>query len=110
MSKNFSKYPQNWGLKSTDKNIDHRRVPNLMKFLERNNATLKITDNSKDYKPGDIIAWILPNGRFHIGILSNKKSADQKRYLIIHNIGAGQILEDCLFALEIIGHYRWNGN
>jgi len=33
MKANFSKYPQNWGLNYPDKNIDHRRVPNLMKFL-----------------------------------------------------------------------------
>ena len=25
----FDQYPKNWGLKKTDKNIDHRRVPNL---------------------------------------------------------------------------------
>jgi len=30
MKSNFSSYPNHWGLKSTDKNIDHRRVPNLM--------------------------------------------------------------------------------
>ena len=25
----FDQYPKNWGLKKTDKNIDHRRVSNL---------------------------------------------------------------------------------
>lgn len=35
MNKNFSSYPNRWNLKTTDKNIDHRRVANLMKFFER---------------------------------------------------------------------------
>lgn len=33
MKANFSKYPRIWGLNKPDKNIDHRRVPNLMVFL-----------------------------------------------------------------------------
>ena len=33
MKANFSKYPKTWGLKKTDTNIDHRRVPNLEVFL-----------------------------------------------------------------------------
>ncbi len=35
MAANFSLYPRKWGLKKTDTNIDHRRVPNLMVFFER---------------------------------------------------------------------------
>jgi len=30
MGKHFSLYPRHWGLKTTDRNIDHRRVRNLM--------------------------------------------------------------------------------
>jgi uncharacterized protein YijF (DUF1287 family) len=33
MTANFSKYPKSWGLKTTDTNIDHRRVPNLQVFF-----------------------------------------------------------------------------
>ena len=33
MRKNFKKYPQIWKAKGTDKNIDHRRVPNLQKYF-----------------------------------------------------------------------------
>ena len=36
-----------------------------------------------------------------------KKSEDKQRNLIIHNIGAGQVLEDCLFQFKIIGHYSY---
>ena len=35
MKQNWSAYPKIWGLKSTDKNIDHRRVPNLEAFFAR---------------------------------------------------------------------------
>ena len=108
MKANFSVYPKNWGLRTTDKNIDHRRVPNLMTYFKRKGAALPITQNANDYKPGDVVAWRLNTGLTHIGIVVNKKSRDQQRYLIVHNIGAGQVLEDCLFDFTIIGHYRFN--
>lgn len=107
MSKNFSLYPKKWGLKTTDKNIDHRRVPNLMKFFERKQAKLSVSLSAADYKPGDIVCWDLGKGVTHIGIVSNKRSADRSRYQIVHNIGAGQVLEDMLFKYTIIGHYRF---
>lgn len=107
MKRNFHLYPKNWGLKRTDKNIDHRRVPNLMTYFERQNMAKKITQNSEDYLPGDIICWMLDGGLTHIGIVINQKSNDGKRPLIVHNIGAGQRIEDCLFSYKIIGHYRF---
>lgn len=107
MKTNFSKYPKIWGLKTTDKNIDHRRVPNLMTYFKRKDASKAITKNANDYKPGDIVAWNLGGAITHIGIVVNKKSSDGLRHLIVHNIGAGQVLEDCLFKFKIIGHYRF---
>ena len=108
MKGNFSSYPKNWGLKTTDKNIDHRRVPNLMKFFERHNAKLSISDHADDYKPGDVVCWNLGGAITHIGIVVDKKSNDSKRNLIVHNIGGGQVLADCLFEYKIIGHYRYS--
>lgn len=107
MKTNFSKYPKLWGLKSTDKNIDHRRVPNLMTYFKRQQAEKIINENPKDYLPGDIVAWNLGGTITHIGIVVHKKSLDKKRNLIVHNIGSGQVLEDCLFSYKIIGHYRF---
>lgn len=104
---NFDKYPQNWKLTRPDKNIDHRRVPNLMTFFTRHGTVLPITENANDYQPGEIVCWSLGGAITHIGILTRKKSADGKRYLIVHNIGGGQVLEDCLFNFKIIGHYRY---
>jgi len=110
MKKHFSLYPQNWGLKTTDRNIDHRRVPNLMVFFARHGQKLAISDNARDYLPGDVVAWDLGKGTTHIGIVSDKKSSDGQRYKIVHNIGFGQRLEDMLFDFKIIGHYRYQKN
>jgi len=107
MRVNFNLYPKNWGLTKTDTNIDHRRVPNLMKYFSRHGTIKLITSISSDYKPGDIVAWNLGGGITHIGIVVNKKSEDEQRYLIVHNIGNGQELSDCLFTYKIIGHYSF---
>jgi hypothetical protein len=107
MTSNFDKYPKNWGLSHPDKNIDHRRVPNLMTFFTRHGTVQKITEDPNDYLPGDIVCWNLGGGITHIGIVSPKKTTDGLRYLIIHNIGGGQVLEDCLFSFTIIGHYQY---
>lgn len=107
MKAHFDAYPKNWGLKTTDTNIDHRRVPNLMTFFKRQDTEKSITKKPKDYKPGDVVSWRLNNGLTHIGIVVDRKSKDGKRPLIVHNIGGGQVLADCLFDFKIIGHYRF---
>jgi uncharacterized protein YijF (DUF1287 family) len=107
MRAHFSKYPQLWGLAQPDKNIDHRRVPNLMTFFARHGTTKPITHNPADYVPGDIVCWDLGSGITHIGIVSNQTAHNSTRPLIVHNIGAGQVLEDILFSYQIIGHYRY---
>lgn len=108
MKKNFNKYPKIWGLKRPDTNIDHRRVPNLMTFFSRKGTVKTKSDKPEDYIPGDIVTWDLNNkGLTHIGIVVNHKSSDGKRYLIVHNIGSGQVTEDCLFSWKITGHYSY---
>ena len=108
MQVNFSAYPKIWGLTRTDKNIDHRRVPNLMRYFKRKGAERSISNKAIDYLHGDIVCWSLGGAITHIGIVVDKKSADGKRNMIVHNIGGGQILEDCLFNFKIIGHYRYH--
>ena len=110
MKANFSKYHnlKKWGLKTTDKNIDHRRVPNLEVFFERKGEKLTITDNPDDYKTGEIVSWLLTGDAIpHIGIITHVKSKDGKRPMIVHNIGSGQVLEDCLLNWKIVGHFRY---
>lgn len=107
MKKNFSKYPKIWGLKNPDTNIDHRRVPNLQVYFTRFGQNLGASEKASDYKTGDLVTWKI-NGKLpHIGIVTNKKTADGKRNLIVHNVGAGQVLEDCLFRYDLTGHYRF---
>ena len=99
-------YPNNWGLYKPDKNIDHRRVYNQMKYFERKGFSVPISNKSEEYLPGDIVAWDLGGGLTHIGIVIDRISNYSDRYLIVHNIGSGQKAEDILFDFEIIGHYR----
>jgi uncharacterized protein len=110
MKANFNLYPKKWGHTKTDTNIDHRRVPNLMVFFSRKGTELPITTKPNDYQPGDIVCWDLGDKITHIGIVINKKSNDNQRFLIVHNVGSGQVIEDFLFNFKIIGHYRYKNN
>ncbi len=108
MKANFSKYPKKWGLKNTDTNIDHRRVPNLQTFFTRKGTALGVTNKAADYKPGDIVTWMLAGNLPHIGIVVDKKSSKNSGgHKVVHNIGGGQNLEDCLFDYKVTGHYRY---
>ncbi|RYG38067.1 MAG: DUF1287 domain-containing protein, partial [Chitinophagaceae bacterium] len=80
-------------------------VPNLMVFFSRYAEVKRGGTNANAYLPGDVVAWRLQNGRTHIGMVVNRLSNDGERHLIVHNIGAGQVLEDCLFSFDVIGHY-----
>jgi uncharacterized protein YijF (DUF1287 family) len=109
MRRAFAVYPKRWGLTRPDSNIDHRRVPNLARFFERHGTSLTPTDDGAAYKPGDIVAWALADGRPHVGIVTERRSADGTRPLMLHNIGRGPQIEDMLFDLKITGHYRYAG-
>lgn len=106
MRGHFSAYPKNWGLRSTDRNIDHRRVPNLMTWFRRQGMAQSISDQASAYRAGDIVTWDLGRGLTHIGIVSDRRSAAGVP-LVLHNIGRGTQEEDILFRFTIIGHYRF---
>ena len=108
MAANFSAYPGKWGLKRTDPNIDHRRVPNLQTYFIRQGKSLPVSADASDYEPGDVVTWDLNGkGMTHIGIVSNLRTDHTKRFLIVHNIGAGTRAEDRLFDWKITGHFRY---
>ena len=109
MKKNFAAYPsrKNWGLKRTDKNIDHRRVPNLRTFFTRKGWSVPVSKKPADYLPGDLVTCTVAGSLPHIMIVSDRKNQDGVP-LIIHNIGAGAQEEDDLFTFPIPGHYRPN--
>lgn len=98
-----------WQQKKPDRNIDHRRVPNLTVFFSRKSQDLPLSAKSKDYLPGDLVAWDLGNGHQHIGMVVDQKAALTGRNMIVHNIGEGPKMEDVLFDWKIIGHYRYFG-
>ena len=105
MRAHFSAYPKHWGLKRPDRNIDHRRVPNLRTFFTRRGWSLPITQNPADYHPGDLVTCTVAGSLPHIMIVSDRKAPDGTP-LIIHNIGAGAQEEEGLFEYPITGHYR----
>ncbi len=97
-------YPNFWSVKIADRNIDHRRVPNLMMYFKRKGKSIAL---DAEYNSGDVVAWLLPSGLYHIGIVSDDVVEGEKRNYMIHNIGSGTKKEDVLKQYKIIGHYRW---
>lgn len=107
MRRHFSAYPALWGLRRPDRNIDHRRVPNLETFLRRAGHALPASSRAADYRPGDLVSWRLPGGLPHIGIVSDRLAGDGSgRRLVVHNIGDGARVEDVLLAWPPVGHFR----
>ncbi|MFN9710532.1 MAG: DUF1287 domain-containing protein [Bacteroidota bacterium] len=100
MSLAFEAYPNIWGLRQPDSNIDHRRVPNIMRYFERKGYRLPVSNNLADYQPGDIVTWKLGGNATHIGICLENGD-------VYHNIGPyAKIDKEFLFNYSIIGHYR----
>ncbi|MFV0297050.1 MAG: DUF1287 domain-containing protein, partial [Hyphomicrobiaceae bacterium] len=94
-----------------DRNIDHRRVTVMSRFLARYGQSLPVTSLAEDYMPGDVVTYYRPQNRTtttHIAIVSNVM-APSGRFMIIHNRGWGPQLEDALFVDKITGHYRYQG-
>jgi len=105
MKSNFAKYPKIWGLRRTDRNIDHRRVPNLMTYFKRKGYAIPVTQKAADYHPGDLVTCTVPPNLPHIMIVSDRRSSGEAP-LVIHNIGRGTREEDLLFTYPLTGHYR----
>lgn len=105
----FDSYPSKriWGLSKTDKNIDHRRVPNLQVFFSRHGTELPITRNADNYAAGDLVTWMLPGNLPHIGVVSDQLDEKTGNPLVVHNIGNGPKLEDMLFNYKITGYYQY---
>lgn len=106
MKADFGAYPKNWGLSRPDKNIDHRRVPNLQTYFKRKVTVLPVKNFARRFQPGDLVTCTVPPHLPHIMIVSDKKSAEGVP-LVIHNIGRGAQEEDVLFTYPLTGHYRW---
>ena len=105
MASHFSVYPHQWGLSKPDKNIDHRRVPNLQTFFKRHAESFNVVKTPGAFNSGDIVTSLLPGNLPHVMIVSDKMSEKGVPY-VIHNIGAGTREEDALFSYPLTGHYR----
>ncbi len=94
-----------------DRNIDHRRVEVVRRFLAKHGQSLTISRYPEDYLPGDIVTYYRPqssSSNSHIAIVSDRL-APSGRLMILHNRGWGPQLEDALFVDQITGHYRYAG-
>lgn len=107
MARNFAVYPKTWKMQQPDRNIDHRRVPNMQTFLRRAGAAVPVTQTPQGYLAGDLVTWMLPGNLPHIGIVSDRFVEGTRRPKIIHNIGAGPVEDDILFEYRVTGHYRY---
>lgn len=107
MAAHFSVYPKNWGLSKTDRNIDHRRVPNLQTWFKRQGWQLALpaSDDYSGFLPGDIVTCTVPPNLPHVMIVSDKRTGEGVP-LVIHNIGGGAVEQDMLFKFPLTGHYR----
>lgn len=104
MAQAFGTYPALWGLKRPDRNIDHRRVPNLAAFFRRRGAAL---EDGAAYRPGDLVTQEVNGHLPHIVIVSDKRAENSSRYQVIHNIGGGTVRADTLETYPMTGHFRY---
>lgn len=107
MSGAFAAYPRRWGLSRPDRNIDHRRVPNLETFWTRKAARLPLGTSAADWQPGDLFTSLVGGKLPHTGIVGDRVASNGNP-LVIHNIGSGAREEDVLFAHRLTGHFRWS--
>ncbi|AXE66282.1 DUF1287 domain-containing protein [Hyphomonas sp. CACIAM 19H1] len=88
MKANFSSYPGTWGLTRADRNIDHRRVPNLERYFTRQGLKREAPGRREDWQAGDLVTMRLGGRLPHIAIFSGYDPLTD-RALYIHNIGGG---------------------
>ena len=109
MSVNFSAYPDRWGLNRPDRNIDHRRVPNLETYFARHGTEVQSGSAASDdlsFESGDIVSMRLPGGLPHIGIVA-EAALDAGALIVIHNIGRGARQETLPRAITGVRGFRF---
>lgn len=121
MSKNFSAYPQLWSSRAPDPNIDHRRIQNLQRFFKHSGAEVlkepkagskdvpTVSRDPADYKPGDVVVWMLSSGELHTGIIVPGPGTRRNEAWVVHDLSSGPQWENILTDFQIQGHYRYTG-
>jgi uncharacterized protein len=102
----FSAYPKIWGLTRPDRNIDHRRVPNLETYFRRHGTQLAVPGDLADWQAGDICTMRLDGRLPHVGIVSDRLTHRRHR-CVIHNIGAGAAEDDILGIFDDAQRFRF---
>lgn len=97
--------PEKYNIKVRDKNIDYRRVRNLLTYLEENSINLT-TDikNIDEWQGGDIVVFST-----HIGIVSDKRNKKGIPYVIHHERPYQEEYEEDILGSrknDIKGHFR----
>ena len=97
--------PEKYNIKVRDKNIDYRRVRNLLIYLEGNSINLS-TDikNIDEWQGGDIVVFST-----HIGIVSDKRNKKGIPYIIHHERPYQEEYEEDILGSkknDIKGHFR----
>ena len=97
--------PEKYNIKVRDKNIDYRRVRNLLTYLEGNSINLS-TDikNIDEWQGGDIVVFST-----HIGIVSDKRNKKGIPYIIHHERPYQEEYEEDILGSrknDIKGHFR----
>jgi uncharacterized protein YijF (DUF1287 family) len=109
MTKNFSVYPQLWKRREPDRNIDHRMIQNLQRYFKHEGAEMKATRETGDYKPGDVVVWMLASGDLHCGIVVPGPGERRSEAWVVHDLASGPKWENVLTDYQIHGHYRFTG-
>ena len=113
MARAFEAYPRRWGLLQPDSNIDHRRVPNLETYWNRQGARLWHAGSRTwgfafpgALLPGDILTWrTFLDGGPHVAIVV--EGGRWPRIVQNHGWGAREDLLATLWLDGAEAHYRW---
>lgn len=97
--------PDKYSIEVRDKNIDYRRVKNLLIYFQNNSINLTTDINDiKDWQGGDIVVFST-----HIGIVSDKRNKKGIPYVIHHERPYQEEYEEDILnsrKSDIKGHFR----
>ncbi|WP_411827306.1 DUF1287 domain-containing protein [Luteolibacter sp. AS25] len=107
MAANYRRYPDLWASSAPDTNIDHRRVPNLQRFFNRNATSVEAGNESESYKAGDVVVWTPTNvSEMHVGIVVPGPSGEGSEPWVVHHLPSGIKWEKAYFK-DVLGHFRY---
>lgn len=98
-----------WHQAEPDASIDHRRVPNLLTYLQRHAypQTLVIRGHEDEWWPGDIVVFAQTGEEpDHIGIVSDRLGRGGVPRVIEASPGLGVTQTHSLLAWPVVGHFR----